>query len=150
MKVISTRLGELEITEEDTIYFPEGILGFPEYKKYAWIVNKDQESPIELLQSIDDADLTFIITDPFLFKSDYTFDLQAAWEEKLGINKHEQLVVRVIVTVRNNNQTSINLKAPLIINIESNNSAQIILDKPEYTLQYLIGGGEQLASTYEG
>lgn len=149
MKIQSTRLGEIEVDEKDILNIPEGILGFPEYKRYAWVKSIDQDSPIELLQSVDDSNLTFILTDPFLFKVDYAFDLQEEWKSKLDIQLLKQVSVRAIVTARSNNQTSMNLKAPLIINMESYNSAQIILDRPEYALQYFIGEEEQHASTNE-
>lgn len=142
MKIQSTRLGEIEINEKDILNIPEGLLGFPDYKRYAWVKSIDQDSPIELLQSVDDSDLTFILTDPFLFKVDYAFDLQEEWKSKLDIQFLKQVAVRVIITARSNNQTSINLKAPLIINMENHHSSQIILDRPEYVLQYVIGEGE--------
>lgn len=140
MKVQSTRLGEMEVVDKDIIQIPEGILGFSGCEKYTWINHDDQESPIELLQSIDDADLTFMLVDPFLFKPDYVFELQEEWKDKLNVYQSEQLTVRAIVTVRSIDRISINLKAPIIINNRSRIAAQIVLDGPEYTLQYFIRG----------
>lgn len=140
MKVQSTRLGEVEVEAQNIVCFSEGILGFPHYERYALVMMKDSESPIELLQSVDDPDLTFMVTDPFLFKRDYGFDLQEDWKNKLKITKPEEVSVRVIVTARANNQISINLKAPIIVNIQSQLAAQIILDGTDYTLQHLIKG----------
>lgn len=140
MKVESTRLGEIVVNESDIVHFSDGILGFPQYKRYAWISSVNSESSIELLQSIDDPDLTFMVTDPFLFKPNYEFDLQEEWKNKLGINQLDDITVRTIITARANNQISVNLKAPIIVNNQNQVAAQTILDGSEYSLQYLIKG----------
>ncbi|WP_036696050.1 flagellar assembly protein FliW [Paenibacillus taiwanensis] len=138
----STRLGDLEVDDANIVYFDEGILGFSEFKQYAWLSSNASDSAIELLQSKDEKNLTFIITDPFLFEMNYSFDLSEEWKQKLEISQLEQAAVRVIVTARDDNFTTINLKAPIIVNRETKQAAQVVLDGPEYPLQHPIGGGQ--------
>ncbi|MDK8181632.1 flagellar assembly protein FliW [Paenibacillus sp. UMB4589-SE434] len=141
IEIRSTRLGQLMVDESEIVCFPEGILGFSAHKQYAWLSADSEDSVIELLQSADEENLTFIITDPFLFEKNYSFDLNEDWNNKLKISSIEQAIVRVIVTAKADGSTTINLKAPIIINKDTNNAVQIILDGPEYPLQHPVGGG---------
>lgn len=141
MKVQSARFGLMDISETDIISFQKGILGFPESKKYVWIHNIEPDLPIEGLQSTSDEHISFMMVDPFLFAPEYEIDLSEDTKELLGIVRKEQVLVRVILTSRPDNHTTINLKAPLIMNMDNNQAAQVILDGTQYQLQYPIGRG---------
>lgn len=141
MIVQSARLGALHIVDKDIITFQTGILGFPESESYVWVQSIEPNLPIECLQCTKNADLTFIVVDPFLFAPEYEFDLSDEVKQNLNISSKEQVVVRVILTARSDNNTTVNLRAPLIMNTSNNHAAQIILDGPQYQLQYPIGRG---------
>ncbi|EPY07957.1 flagellar assembly factor fliW [Paenibacillus alvei TS-15] len=140
MEVKSSRLGILQVSEEDFVGFQEGVLGFPESKTYVWLNSIEPDLPIELLQCTRDSNLAFMVVDPFEFASEYEFDLSEETKHALDISSQEQVVIRVILTARQNS-TTINLKAPLIINVVNRRASQIILDGPQYQLQYPIGRG---------
>ncbi|MBD8498255.1 flagellar assembly protein FliW [Paenibacillus arenosi] len=140
MEVHSTRLGVLEIDETDVIRFEEGILGFSEYKNYAWLQAVGFKVEIDLLQSVDDADLTFILVDPFKYEPEYGFELSENWKHKLTIVSEHQVVVRTIMAIKGGECMTTNLKAPLVINTELKQAAQIVLEGVSYDLQHPIGG----------
>ncbi|MCG7407987.1 flagellar assembly protein FliW [Paenibacillus sp. ACRRX] len=140
MKVQSARLGTLDVEDTDIIRFEEGILGFDEYKDYVWLQGVGFKLEIDLLQSVDDADLTFIIVDPFKHQSGYEFELSSSIKEKLKLESEEQVVVRTIMTVKNTENMTINLKAPLIINTTVLRAAQVVLEGTPYDVQHPIGG----------
>lgn len=141
MVVRSARLGDFHVEEKDMITFHDGILGFPESKGYAWVHSIEPNLPIECLQCAINEQLTFMIVDPFLFTPEYEFELSEEIKQTLNITSEEQIVVRVILTARSDSNTTLNLRAPLIINVTNNQAAQIILDGPQYQLQYPIGRG---------
>ena len=70
MKLHTKNFGLLEIEEEKIIAFPEGIPGFEEEKEFVIINNEDEENPFCWLQSVNNPDLAFVITTPFLIFSD--------------------------------------------------------------------------------
>ncbi len=138
MKVINDFLGEVEYKEEDIISFNEGILGFADLKKYIFINSPDPEFAFGWLQNIENDQLTFVVTNPFLFKADYDFDLSESVVKKLGIDKIDDVTILSIVVIPDNPEdTTINLKSPVIINNTNRQAKQIILDE-EYDLRYRI------------
>ncbi|MCR8844802.1 flagellar assembly protein FliW [Paenibacillus sp. SC116] len=140
MEVQSTRLGTLQVEESDIISFENGILGFPNCKKYVWLQAIGFKVEIDLLQSVDDADLTFIVVNPFHHHSEYGFELSSNWKHKLNIVSEEQVLVRTIMTIKGGERMTINLKAPLVINTQSRQAAQVVLEGVPYDVQHPIGG----------
>lgn len=139
MKLTTRHFGEIEINENEIIDFPDGLLGFEDIKKYIIISNPDPQIPFEWLQSIDEPNLTFVITSPFLFKSDYEFDIPKNVVEKLEIEKTEDVMVYSIAVVPDNiKDMTINLRGPVIINMKKRRAKQIVLDNEEYSLKYKI------------
>ncbi|MGG1877330.1 flagellar assembly protein FliW [Paenibacillus cisolokensis] len=141
MMVDTRRFGPIQISEEQVITFIGPVLGFGDLKKYAFIQSKVDRHPFEFLQSVEDENLTFIVTDPFVFFKDYEFHIDTHWTEALDIRSEEEIQVLVIVTVRSPEDITCNLKAPIVINRTKRVAAQIILERVDYiTKQPLLGG----------
>lgn len=145
MQINTTRFGMLEVKEEDIWEMASPILGFESSGRYARIVEND--SPFEFLQSVEDEHLTFIVTDPFLFLKEYDFTLDQRWIDILHLEDQEQVAVRTIVTVRSPNDISMNLKAPIIMNSNTKEAAQIILDRSEYSTRHSINNNSKVGET---
>lgn len=130
----------IEYTENDIITFEKGILGFPELKKYIFIGNISEDIPYCFLQSIENESVSFIITNPFLFKKDYDFLLDEKYncDKIINLKNINQLNVYSILNINKEVKNStINLKAPIIINIDEKKGMQIILEE-EYDIKYKI------------
>ena len=67
--IATTRFGDLEIDEAEIIRFPDGIPGFLEEKEFVMIPLGENE-PFVFLQSLNEGDLAFLLTNPFLFFKD--------------------------------------------------------------------------------
>ncbi|MEK4981478.1 flagellar assembly protein FliW [Bacillus sp. FSL K6-6540] len=133
MIVNTKRFGKIEIENNQIIIFESPILGFGDLKKYVLLQSEEKKSPFEFLQSAENEDLSFIVTDPFVFFPDYEFQLESHWIETLAITDESDIIVMVIVTVRSADDISCNLKAPIVINKSNNSAAQIVLDHGVYT-----------------
>ena len=70
MNVKTTRFGPIEVDQQRIIVFPEGLLGFPENKKYVLLQTND-EGNFFWLQSAEIPELAFVVCDPLLFVPDY-------------------------------------------------------------------------------
>lgn len=138
IKVTTTRFDEIEVDEKDVIELPAGLIGFPELKRYV-ILNHDENSPFKWLQSLDDGAIAFVIINPLLFRSDYTVEVSEAEVSDLSIDKEQDAVISVIVTMPSDPQKmTANLKAPLIFNLKNRKGRQVILNNPDYTTRHNI------------
>ncbi|OEF99499.1 hypothetical protein BHF71_08755 [Vulcanibacillus modesticaldus] len=131
-KLKNTRFGEIDYKDEDIIVFENGIPGFEDEKEFI-IIPMEKDGQLSVLQSIKTPVLSFIIANPFVFFHDYEFEIDEQTKAELSIEKIENVTVWGILTISEDFQKStINLKAPLIINLKSKKGKQLILDRQNY------------------
>lgn len=137
MKIATKFLGEIEIGEQDILTFEHGLLGLENEKKFV-LLPIDADLPLAILQSVDNVEIGFVIAYPFAFKKDYSFDICEDDRNQLQIEKEENVLTYSIVTMKETFQEStINLLAPLIINMDKKCGKQIVLqDNRSYPLRY--------------
>lgn len=133
-------LGEVEVDETDIYIFEEGLYGFPDSKRFAFIGLMTPEFPFLWLQSIDDADAVFIATNPFLFKEDYDFELNEATVKALELDDTAETAVYSLVVIPEDvSATTTNLKSPVILNLRTKKGRQVILNE-DYPYKYKLFG----------
>lgn len=138
--LINTKfLGEVEIKETEIITFEQGLPGFPDYKKFI-LLALDADLPLALLQSTEEAAISFVVAYPFAFKDDYAFDLSEEDKSQLQIETETEVLVYSIITLKESFQEStLNLLAPIVINNRTKLGSQIVLqDNLQYPLRYPI------------
>ena len=137
MKIATKFLGEVEIDEQDILTFKQGLLGLEEFKKFI-LIPISEEHPLVLLQSIEQADIGFVVAYPFAFKKDYSFDLSEEDIEQLQIENEKDVLTYAVVTMKETlKDSTINLLAPLVINLNEKCGKQIVLqDNKSYPLRY--------------
>ena len=139
MLLQTKHFGGIEIAENSIIRFDSGLPGFELLKEFILIDSGDEASPFKWLQCINEPQMAFAIANPFLIVKDYDFVLGDEASVRLKIKKIEDVAVYVIVVVPEDyEKISMNLKAPLIINIKNNKGEQIILDTDKYTVRHYI------------
>jgi len=127
MDLLTTQFGKIQIDEENILEFRDGLAGFEEYKRFIIVSDKDLY-PIFWLVSIDEPSLEFPIVNPFLFIPDYNPDIEL---------KDEGETIFAIVTLRKEiEKTTINLKGPLVIDINLKKGRQVILNDESYSPNY--------------
>jgi len=136
VKFDTTRFGTVDVPEGRIITMSQGILGFPEKRRFCIIQHK-KDSPFFWYQSVDDPALAFVITNPWLFKSDYQIDLDLA-TQALGLEKKSDDVpveCYVIVTIPKGSpeQMTANFVAPLVLDPEKCEAVQIVLSEEFYS-----------------
>lgn len=138
MKLVTDYRGEVEYEKEDIIHFEDSMYGFDGKQDFLLIGNVEPELPFHWLQSIEDESLTFVITDPFLFVEKYDFELDDLTVEKLGIDNVEDIMIYTTVIIPENTEDiTVNLKSPIIININDRKAKQVILNE-DYPYKYKI------------
>jgi flagellar assembly factor FliW len=138
MIIQSACLGEIEVRDTDIIRFPEGLPGFPDEKSFAFLPY-GADNPFVVLQSINEAYLSFVLADPFYFFKDYVFEINDTVAGELGLGEENPPSIFSIVTVAKNwPDSTANLAAPLIINNRDRVAAQLVLEKTNYTTKHRL------------
>ncbi len=138
MDIQSTRFGEISIDRNSIIMFPGGLPGLEKLSQYA-IVRCDQTDPIQWLQSIEDADISIPIVNPFVLKPDYEIVVDDEELDLIETHEEEDLVVlNIMVLPEELTKMTINLMAPLLINMKKMIGVQIMMDHKAYSLQHPV------------
>lgn len=150
MIIHSTRLGAIEISEEQIIHFPQGLVGFSNEKNFAYIALQE-EGPFAFLQSVNRPELAFLVADPFVFFMDYEFELEDHLAEELAIgSENKPLIITIISLIDKPENMTANLLAPLVINQQTRQGIQIVLDHYRYTTNEPLFTGERTWQSFKG
>jgi len=136
MIVQTSRFGSVEIQEDRVIQFARGILGFPKFKNYV-LIQPDADSTFYWLQSLEAADLAFVVTDPLLFVPDYQVPLREEARVELNLSDLSEANVLVIVNKVGDMLTA-NLQGPLVIHAGTRVAAQIVISEKKYQTRHPI------------
>lgn len=115
------------------LFFEDGIPGFSHLQFFQLM--QEEESPFYLIQSIEEANVGFWSVDPFSFFPAYKFELSNVAKEALRVEDQSQLAVFTIVTLRENNPATVNLKAPIVVNLSNRMGRQVILQEDTYSIR---------------
>lgn len=134
-----TKLGEMDLSEKEIITFEEGIPGFDHLRKFA-IVSVARTEPIKWLVSLEDRDVALPIIDPWIVRLDYHVDIPERDVQDLGIEKNEDVSVWCVVVIPKDkpDDATINLLAPIVVNMKNGKAKQIIMETDEYTIKHRI------------
>jgi len=122
------------------IRFPEGMIGFSDFKNYV-LLQKKQDKPFKWPHSADDSNLAFLLIDPLIFFPHYKIKPDPDESAELKQLNLEKLKIYVMVTLCPDPlRASANLIAPLIFNFEKNLGKQIVLPKSPYTTRHNLLG----------
>ena len=126
--------------EDRTIYFEEGLFGFEGYKKFLPVAVDADSDAVLTLHSTEEEGLAFIIMNPFLLKEDYDPQVPEAELKSLGECGGEEDYSWYVLCVahRPADQSTVNLKCPIVVNTVTRKAKQVILDKKEYGFRHRL------------
>lgn len=135
--VNTSRFGKITALPKDVIHFEAGVFGFSDCRD--WLLLADtHNSYIGWMQCIDRPEVAFAVVSPRRFVPDYQVRVPVHELSPLGMQKAHDAQVLVILAKGPQGMT-INLKAPLVINLERRAGRQLITGG-DYELQYPIHG----------
>jgi flagellar assembly factor FliW len=136
-EIHTTRFGVLQIESDDIIEFPRGILGMENL--HEWVLFADAENPqLGWLQSAQQPEVALAVVSPRRFITNYQVRVARRELTPLQLAKTEDAHVLAIVS-KNDRHITLNLKAPLVINLSARLGCQIVTkgDQPiQYELSY--------------
>ncbi len=140
-EIIESRFGKIKVNRANAIYFPRGILGFPENLDFclADMPNAGMER-FKILQCMNDTDLSFVVL-PVTVKNEMIDepDIDEACEI-LGIEK-DSLALLLIVSVHRKTTSvslSVNVRAPLFLDTDNKVAAQFVLPNNKYLIRQFL------------
>ena len=138
-KINTLRFGELEIEEQDVVRFADGIPAFEDEHEFV-VLPYEEGTPYMFLQSMMTPELAFLMTDPFVFFPDYSFELDDENMEKLAINSMDDVLVCTLISIPRSGVSGMttNLLAPVVINRHTMQARQIVLEKTQYTTKHRL------------
>lgn len=127
------RFGACTFSPAEVIEFPWGLPGFPTLHR--WLpLNLDSQPAFIWLQSLDDISIALPAIDPWMVFEDYDPKLPAYAFQSLDIHEASDFATLCVVVVTPNaEQMTINLMAPVVINLRSSKGRQIMLDNSKYS-----------------
>lgn len=134
----TTRFGIVEVSADEVIEFPKGLLGFEHRHRYVIIVNAEHE-PFAYLQSAEDPGLAFIVVNPRLFFPNYKVQVDRPEIAELSATNLGRIDTWVIVTVPDDIATmTANLQGPILINRDGSIGKQVVLMRSPYTTRHYL------------
>ena len=104
--------------------------GFPADERFA-LVRLDDDGVLHGFRSLDSEDLQFVVVPPAPFYPDYAPEIADEVAAELGIDESTADDVLVLLVVRAGAtlaETTVNLRAPLVVNPATRRASQVILD----------------------
>jgi flagellar assembly factor FliW len=137
VKIKTTRFGTIHLNDTQVIQMPDGMLGFPDSKRFVIIQNKEN-SPFFWYQSLDDPDLAFVITNPNDFVPTYQPDIDKHLESVswIDLNKvFKQAACYVVVNIPRGapEEMTANFMGPVVVDTKCRMAVQLVLSDAAYS-----------------
>lgn len=127
MLIQTSRFGQVQLTNDDILTFPEGLLGFQDLKKFV-LLDDPNDDIFAWLQSCESPAIAFPVLEPELFAKNYKINLNRTDLEALGMQNASRARAFCIVTIPDDpTQMTANMKAPVVINAENKRARQCVL-----------------------
>jgi flagellar assembly factor FliW len=132
------RFGEITYAQADVIAFPWGLPGFPEMHRWL-ILSLDSQPAYLWLQSLDDPKLALPAADPWMVFEKYDPKLPSYAFAALEIADPEDFTLLCVVVVSPGaEEMTMNLMAPIMVNLKSRRARQVVLDGSRYSVKESI------------
>ncbi len=132
MKKINTRFGEVEYDPAHLLHFPAGLIGLPNLHHFIVMPNK-KTGPLFWIQSVEDPDIAFVLTDPTNFFLDYQLKPEESERQSLQLDQEDEYFILTIVTVPADQNITVNLAAPILFAPKTNRAIQVIVENSSYS-----------------
>jgi flagellar assembly factor FliW len=124
MHISTLHFGPVEIEVDDILLFPHGLVAFEDCRH--WVLLADDENPsLAWLQSVTRPEVALPLVSPRRFVPDYRVHVSRGQLLPLEFSQFDQAYVLAVVS-KSDGDLTLNLKAPLIVNIDRRLGRQVI------------------------
>jgi flagellar assembly factor FliW len=126
MQMQTRHWGAVDFADDQMIRMPEGLLGFEELRRFAFL-DIEEFRPFVWFLSADDPEVSFAVADPCHFHAGaYPVTLSEADERLLGLEPGDPIAVFVITAVNPRGDVTGNLKGPIVLNTRTRVAKQLV------------------------
>lgn len=128
---------------DSLIVFPNGLVGQPDWTRFVLLTPEDDET-IQVLQSVDDANLALMVTNPGQIIPHFNVPLSSDDRTLLDLGADEQPTLLCTISIHNNLITT-NLVGPLVVNSRSGIGTQLVVVDSPYSTRHPVAklGGHE-------
>jgi flagellar assembly factor FliW len=147
ISVPSQALGAIEVRSDDLIAVCEPLAGFAECSSYTLIEHACGDGAsagtVFWLQAVERPFHAFVVTDPWGVYPEYAPEISDADATQLDLGSFEDARVLAILTVpRNPSEITINLRAPVVLNVARRLAKQVVVLNGEYHTRHPLNRSE--------
>lgn len=138
MNISSQRFGALEVGEEQVLQFPEGLIGFPNEREFV-LIPHNATGFLAWLQSTRSPAIALPVVSAHAFGSKYPDVSIDASTTSLGLgNESDDVALMVVLSAPQGQPATVNLLAPILVNVTTRRGAQVILDGSRFSTRELF------------
>ncbi|MBE6015117.1 MAG: flagellar assembly protein FliW [Lachnospiraceae bacterium] len=141
MKIKTRICGEIEVDDSKVVDMLGGLIGFESLNKFI-LINEDDENNkkgVLWLQSVDEENLALPTMDPSLVYASYAPTISDEILQGLGdFDKDEYLVLVTLTVPKKIEDMTVNLKAPIVIDVDTMRACQVIIDDEDCPVKFPI------------
>jgi flagellar assembly factor FliW len=134
--------GLLDYAEDAVLEFPVGLPAFEDQTRFV-LIERPHLAPLVFLQSLRLPDLAFLTLPVQAVDAAYRLQIPVEDRELLGFSADQpapalgrELLCLVVVTVPPDGPSTVNLMAPVIINLATRHGAQVLQPEAGYSHQH--------------
>jgi flagellar assembly factor FliW len=132
---VTARFGEVAFVDSDVIEFPWGIPGFASLRRFLALSLAEQPNFV-WLQSLDDASVALPTTDPWQIFPSYDPRLPGYASAALDLQQPDDFTILcVVVVTKDAKEMTVNLMAPIIVNLKTRRARQVMLENSGYSVR---------------
>jgi flagellar assembly factor FliW len=136
MRIHTTRFSRIDVEPADVLNFSSGLPGLEDCRQWALLADAANDA-LGWLQSVARGDVALAVVSPRRFVPDYQVRIPRSELSPLALADVRQAQV-VVVVGRNGTGLTLNLKAPIVINLENRTGRQVVASG-DLPLQYELG-----------
>ena len=126
------------VPDEQVLHFPEGIPGFSDSRRFA-LVELGEDSAFQVLQSLDEPDVSMVVSVPWIFFPDYAPVIDDADQRDLEIESPDDAVLFCTVTLdESGDEVFLNLLGPFVVNTATRRGRQVVLADASQPVRALV------------
>jgi len=139
LKTITKYFGEVEYEQTDILNFARGIFAFEDEHEFLLLPFADSDGTLLCLQSLATPSLAFVLMNPFSLNPAYAPVLQPEELKTMGVADSRALCFYVMCVVKSPvAESTLNFKCPVVINDETRQAMQVILETNDYGMRHLL------------
>ena len=138
MNIQSQRFGALDISDEQVLNFAEGIIGFPNEHGFV-LLPHNTSGFLAWLQSTQTPGLALPVVSAHAFGERYPDVALDPAVAALGMGEvNDDMALMVVLSAPQGQPATVNLLAPILVNVATRQGAQLILDGSRFTTRELF------------